>query len=179
MQQTKPSRPAKRPARHFAPRVIAGCTSTVFTGLSKPYVGLSDGRIYDPRTGCALDWWGTGPLKFHYDDDLPGIWHVVFSDGVALCMPECIYVGVKPETGQFRVEEPLEVRSMARRLRREVQGGRRPVTVKGVPEACPLLMSMLDQPQQWPPPAPEDVDRSMRLNAAQRRASAVRYSGGW
>lgn len=155
-------RPARRrPAHpHYAPRGVNRQHCVVFTKQDPPIIGLSDGRIYDPRSGSALDWWdvGRGAPQIDRASD-PDVWQVEFADGAALCTPNGIWVTAEPVQGQLRVQMPPQVtnrpflerwdgrtwiqpeppytRSRSRTLRREKQAGRRPVR-----EGCPLLLSL-------------------------------------
>jgi len=168
MQQEKVhGKPARRRPKHphIAPRGLDHRYITTYTALEKPFVGLSDGRIYDPRSRCALDWWGTGmPVIEAAESELviADTWQVLFPDeGLVVFTRHGIYVATEPKVGQLRIEDAPSVNSVSRRLRREKQCGRRPVR-----EGCPLLMSTRPQPQEWPPPEPVQIggvrDRASR-----------------
>jgi hypothetical protein len=185
----KTSKPTRRwpTYLHITPLGISAHQRRIFTALSAPFVGVSDGRIYDPRSGYALDWWGTGKPEIY---QVPGteatdIWQVSFADGGAVCTPNGIHVVSEPKVGQLRVQLPPPCGNTQRRLRQERQCGRRPVLVENPDWAskktggkwldCPLLMSVRAEPQRWlPPEVPTAAERQRkaRANSAAHRLGA-------
>ena len=142
---------------HYAPRGLDRRYVQIYPEGPKPFVGLSDGRIYDPRSRHALDWWGMGTGKPEIyqapGTESTGIWQIEFADGGAVCTPNGIHVVVEPQQGQLRVQLAVDPRRGGRRLRRERQAGRRPIA------GTPLLMSTRVAAQEWPPPEPPQATR--------------------